>query len=540
MKFRPQLVVAIVLAGILVAAACGADEAVPSAGGVAAATPDVLATIAAQAKTVDRGTPTPTAVPAVAQEVVVEFAEAHGSISDEWDQFHADYDSWRAGLVACTASSVRSSLRGFAGRFAQITETARALPRPKVVRELADGLIQATEQEEEALRRLRDTWQPEEMMAVATPALPREDLQDEAAQSSSSHSPSTVSVFEQFEVARDSASGYRQAVEDVLSDRQARMTPAALASVSDFVATFNTIDPVWDEFHQRYDLLRSKEGQLTATETILRLGSLIDRFRNIVATIRQLPTTLATRPVAHNLARAAETEELALRRLRDTFQLVGEAVVIAQESTATAETPESSGEKQEMAGEAASPSQGNSESGDGVTFALIDPSLFEAFDAQLVQTNVSRLEARHALEDILKDGSKETQAQVDTFLTRYKPVLREWASFHSDYDEWRSTEGGCDRSKAFVTLTRFATAFSSIAAAARDLPPATVLRPLGEILVEAAEREEGALKELRGTWRPYDEAVYQNLDQERSTAGKLRRQVTTGIQDLLERYGISE
>ena len=109
----------------------------------------------------------------------------------------------------------------------------------------------------------------------------------------------------------------------------------------------------------------------------------------------------------------------------------------------------------------------------------------------------------------------------------------------TDYNEWRNSEGGCDRAKATRALAQLNVTFGEISNAVRDLPPATVLRPMAEILVEAAEREERALRDLRNTWRPNDPEVYQNLDRERSMAGKLRRQVTTGIQELLERYGIS-
>jgi hypothetical protein len=58
-------------------------------------------------------------------------------------------------------------------------------------------------------------------------------------------------------------------------------------------------------------------------------------------------------------------------------------------------------------------------------------------------------------------------------------------------------------------------------------------------MVEAAEREEGAFKELRTSWRPFDPQVFQTLDRQRNTSGKLKRQVALGIQELLERYGIA-
>ena len=57
--------------------------------------------------------------------------------------------------------------------------------------------------------------------------------------------------------------------------------------------------------------------------------------------------------------------------------------------------------------------------------------------------------------------------------------------------------------------------------------------------MEAAELEKQALLELRSNWRPFDANIYDTLDRERSTAGRLRRQVDAGLQDLLPRYAIS-
>lgn len=224
MKFNALVLAAIGSAGILLAAACGSDEATPSPGGAPPATPDVAATLTAQARTVNLGTPTPTAVPAAARAVALEFAAARRAISDDWDRFHADYDNWREGLVACTAGSVRSSLQGFAGQFAEITEAARAVPRPAVVRELADTLIRAAELEEEALRQLRDTWQPGETIILAV--LTQGDSDAEAEQVNGSLFPATASVFEQVDIARAAASALRQEVTDALIDREVRTSAA--------------------------------------------------------------------------------------------------------------------------------------------------------------------------------------------------------------------------------------------------------------------------------------------------------------------------
>ena len=143
------------------------------------------------------------------------------------------------------------------------------------------------------------------------------------------------------------------------------------------------------------------------------------------------------------------------------------------------------------------------------------------------------------MRQVREDLSAATEVRVGEFLDAYELLVRDWDSFHDDYDQWRRTAGGCDRSEAIQTLGQFTVTFGFVASDARNLPAATVLRPMGELLVEAAEREERALKELRDKWQPFDGNIYQSLDRERSTAGKLRRQVAVGIQELFERFGIT-
>ena len=147
--------------------------------------------------------------------------------------------------------------------------------------------------------------------------------------------------------------------------------------------------------------------------------------------------------------------------------------------------------------------------------------------------------ARQKLAKVQQDLSPESQQLLNEFTQQYNLLRRDWDGFHRDYDGWRRSDGGCNRSQVVQDLGRFALTFSEIADDARSLPSATVLRPMGEIMVEAAEREERALKALRDHWQPYDAATYRSLDQERSASGKLRRQVAVGIGELLERFGIS-
>jgi len=450
------------------------------------------------------GTPTPTPVPPLVSQISLEFAAGHRSINQEWDRFHGDFDAWREGLISCDASSVQVALHQFSGRFAGITETARALPRRFVVRDLSDQLIQAAESEEEALRLLRDTWQPS--LAGTTVSPNSADSSNGNAEAANDR----PSVFEGVDVARSEASALQKEVADQLSDLKEMTSQASLTEVNDFAAAFQEVSSAWDQFHQEYDSFRSGEAQRTSAETVEELGRLVDQFRDIALAVRVLPTSPATHLVSQLLTDAAEREDLALRRLRGTFQQAKE------------ETPE-----------------GDTDQGLVDTFVASDPSLFDAFDAQLVESNGARRQALQELAAVLKDVSEDNRAAAEGFDSQYNALLQKWNSFHSDYNEWRSTEGGCDRTSAVIALGKFTLQFADLSSSVRELPRATFLRPLGQLMVEAAEREEQAFRELRTNWHPFDAQVYQSLDRQRNTAGKLRRQVALGIQELLERYDIS-
>ena len=526
MRFRVQLISGVIVAGALLAAvAC--DSAEPTlTDGSGVATPDAQATIEALARRGQLGTATPTVVPAAALTAVKNFAQAHATTSEDWDQFHRQFDAWRQGLISCEASSVQVQLRGFAGDLSSITEAARALPRPTAVRNLADSLILAAEREEESLRLLRDNWTPNTVLMSESNDPSDNEVLDDLSGQADSGSGETVSIFEQVNLARSASSALRQEVADSLSDRETRTAPEAVADVAAFATAFEALDASWNRFHQEYDAFRGEEGQLSSTQTVSRLGNLVSEFTAIAVAVGTLPVTEATRQVAQTLVQASEDEELALRALRGTFQKDGGSGGSSSEESFDNSFDEF-GLPMELGSEG------------GAEFTAGDPSLFDAFDAQLVRSNGARRQARQELADVQQDISEDTQVVVAEFITQYGLLLRQWDDFHSAYDQWRRTEGGCDRAKAVDTLGRFAVSFGELASDVRGLPSATVLRPLGEILVEAAEREERALRELRDTWRPFDVEVFRPLERERNVAGKLRRQVAVGIQELLEQYGIS-
>ena len=474
--------------GVLLAAiACGSSS--PAAtGSVSTPIPtlDIPATVSAKGPAVPVRIPTATPVSPEVQQIAQQFNTGYDAINQEWDQLHQDFDAWRQGLITCDPSAVQASLVRFSGSIAGTTETARSLSRHSSVRGLADQLILAAEQEEEALRLLRDTWKPD---------LGEEEPEPEASEQDES------SVFEGVAVARSAASAIQKRVADQLSDLQRQTTPAAKNKVDDFEAAVQSASSDWDRFHRNYDSFRTVQGGLTSEGAAHRLGDLVNEFTDVVLAIRDLPSTPSTDRAALLLANAVEDEDLALRMLRGAIP--------------------------------------NGEEGNGEAPATGEPTLFDLFDVEVVDANAARRQAGLELASALESVSSDRRNSIEAFVTQYTALNEEWAAFHGDYDGWRSTEGGCNRTKAVQALGGFAIRASELSGDVRDLPRATFLRPLGELMVEAAEREEGAFKELRTSWRPFDPQVFQTLDRQRNTSGKLKRQVALGIQELLESYGIA-
>ena len=98
----------------------------------------------------------PTPLPERARVAAEDFARQKIALDDGWDALQDEFDQWRVGLTECHGGAVYEALRGFAVESASVTQLARDLPPSTTTRELAELLIEAAEQEEEAYRRLRD------------------------------------------------------------------------------------------------------------------------------------------------------------------------------------------------------------------------------------------------------------------------------------------------------------------------------------------------------------------------------------------------
>ena len=85
------------------------------------------------------------------------------------------------------------------------------------------------------------------------------------------------------------------------------------------------------------------------------------------------------------------------------------------------------------------------------------------------------------------------------------------------------------------SLGQFSTRIGELSRNVRDLPQSGYLLPMYNLLVEAAEREEGAIRTLRNSWQPFTVDAFIALDRERDTVNRLRREANIALQELLNR-----
>lgn len=434
-------------------------------------------------------------------ETVNSFVNEQQTVSQEWDRFHQELDRWRAGLTACHGSAMREALRDFAVGFNAVTGQARDLPRSPVTLEFADTLIAAAEAEETAFRLLRDRWQP-----------------------------NSLSLFEEVERQRAGAAAAQNRALDRATALRAELERAAdpreRRALEDFSAAFDLAADDWEQFHDDYaDLLREADG-LDAAAFLARLGRLIQQFGAISTAISRLPPADAGEEAAETLEDRADDELRTLTSLHD-------ALALAIEQAASAAAESEAGEQDDGEGQDKSQQQDDARPADEPDLEL-GPFLV-AINAAIVDTETTLRQASRDIHAALDRTSADDLDDVRAFIGGHGELLARWDAFHARYDEWRRTEGGCDRSEVLQSLGRFNTRIVELGRQVRDLPQSSHLLPIYNLLVQAVEREEGAMRALRNTWQPFTVDAFIAVDRERDNANRLRREANIALQELRAR-----
>ena len=416
-------------------------------------------------------------------EALDEFAAQQQAVGQDWDRFHQEFDQWRAGLTFCHRSSMQEALQEFAVGFNAVTEQARNLPRTSVNRDLSNVLIAAAEAEESAFRQLRDRWQP-----------------------------NSLSLFETVEQQRSNAARAQKDVEDLALELQEELEkatdPEEVRALNEFSAAFDLIRDSWEEFHDDYIVLIQEAENLDDPVVLNRLEQLIRQFGGVSRAISRLPVADAAEDSAGTLEETAEAELTAMTNIRSALaQAIEQAVAAAEQSDIPGD-----GESIQVAG------------------ALLAP-----MDAIITGVEITLKEISDTIDDALDQGAAEDLEEIQVFIGDYGRLIERWDAFHQRYNEWRRVEGGCDRSEVLQSLNEFNIRIGELVRRVRNLPQTGYLLPMYNLLVEAAEREEGAVRALRNSWQPFTVDAFIAVDRERDAANGLRREAKIALEELRNR-----
>ena len=254
----------------------------------------------------------------------------------------------------------------------------------------------------------------------------------------------------------------------------------------EFSATLDVISEDWETFHDDYTGLVREAGRLPPAEILARLDQLIQQFNIVLEAIDGLPTAAAVEDLTETLQGAAEDELTALTEIHD-----GLAQAIERTPPASEETPAAGDDDVEDI------TEGEPESGH-----TVEP-LLKAMVPVISGAEETLKEVDSTIKEILDRNALEDLEKVQEFIRGYEGLLAEWDTFHQRYNDWRRADGGCDRDQVLQSLGQFSTRIGELSRNVRNLPQSGYLLPMYNLLVKAAEREEGAIRTLRNSWQPF-------------------------------------
>ena len=424
---------------------------------------------------------------------VNEFAAQQEAIGVEWDNFHTDFDAWRTTLSDCDDSDVQAALRGFIAGSGSVTQEARDLPRASVTRELAETLIEAAESEEEAFRQLHERWQP-----------------------------NSPSLFDEVEQRRTESARAQRTVQDLMDDSREELEEAAdperLQALEEFATDLDAISDDWDDLHDDYARLLRETDSLDDLAVLARLDKLFEKLDSIAEWIDGMPSSDATEDLIDALEEAAEDEQDALANLH------GEVLRAISQKPETGNMPVSIATPEGVPTPTPAPTP----------LDTIAP-LHEELEASVKESRAVLKEVDNTVDEALDGSAEEDLEDLQEFAAMLEAFLPAWDGFHEQYSKWRASEGGCNTASVRQDLDEFNLRMTEISRQVRDLPQAGYLLPMYSLLVEAAEREEGAMRALRNTWQPFTVDAFIAAERERDNGDRLRREAGIALEELRNR-----
>ena len=306
--------------------------------------------------------------------------------------------------------------------------------------------------------------------------------------------PNNVALFEEVEQRRSDAShAQKDAQDQAIELRLAAVSGVAPESTDEFAQSFDLVKNDWQAVHDEYKDLRDKAEDQEPADVIASLDQLVEKFTLVVDALDELPVQTGAESTVEALQSAAQAE-------LDAFNT-------AREPSDKPELPDFSG---------------------------IDASVKTSEDA-LADTGQT-ISNPPAADPIVPTDPEISLAELQIFYDEYDSLVVTWDEFHDRYNDWRASEGGCDRTEVTQALEQFSLRTGAIARDVRDLPRAGYLLPMYTSLVDAAGREENAIRTLRNSWQPFTVDAFKAVDEDRVNVDGLRREADIALQQLRNRF----
>ena len=277
-----------------------------------------------------------------------EFTVAFNQVNARWDEFHRQYDAFRADEANLSSTEVVSELSGLISIFSDVVAATRDLPTYNDTQFVAHLMAQTADSEDLVLRSLRATFQKEPQESgppgeqvggfgdfgdfrdpaeavdstdIGIPVGPVPPKPTEVPPTNNSEfvaqEPDLFGIFEQELVF---ANASRRDAKGALDQLKLSLSEDQLKAVAEFSAQLQALMVSWNGFHQDFDAWRADEGgcdRLGAIDALLEIGA---GYNDLSAEVSRLPNTLALRPFGELLVEAVRRESSALDDLKNSWR----------------------------------------------------------------------------------------------------------------------------------------------------------------------------------------------------------------------------
>ena len=117
------------------------------------------------------------------------------------------------------------------------------------------------------------------------------------------------------------------------------------------------------------------------------------------------------------------------------------------------------------------------------------------------------------------------RATIDEFAGQQQSIGEEREQFYQEFDDWQANLTACHPGTAREALRDFAVSFGAITHSARDLRRTTSTMELADLLIDAANAEEAAFRQLRDRWQPGNISLLEAVEVKRAEAGRAQNEV---------------